>query len=238
MTEGPMLSPDGDFLWTGTKWIPAPPATATMPLANTIHDSVIMGDVTQITNQMTQSDIENYFLTMLDAFEEARDDKAFEILEKAKKIDHRRASEMFSNSWLTRISNSRLKGIRRYYNANLKGMAPSSFNMDDITTAPLIFPLELFFSRLVALLDYDLNNREAWILLAEGALEFYNFKLAYSNGHSYALVASDYFQSIGDTAAASNISRAVTLKKKEENKRLYLSVAFLFSALLILFIVI
>jgi hypothetical protein len=226
MTEGPVLSPDGNFLWTGTKWIPAPPATAAIPLANTIHDSVIMGDVTQITNQMTQS------------FEEARDSQAFEILEKAKKIDHRRASEMFSNSWLTRISNSRLTGIRRYYNSNLKGMAPSSFNMDDITTAPLIFPLELFFSRLIALLDYDLNNRKGWILLAEGALEFYNFKLAYSNGHSYALVASDYFQSIGDTAAASNISRAVTLKKKEANKRLYLSVAFLFSALLILFIVI
>ena len=64
----PVMSPDGQFMWTGAEWIPAPPNSNFSPI--NVQDSVVMGNITNITNNNSQNDIENYFLTMLDAFAE------------------------------------------------------------------------------------------------------------------------------------------------------------------------
>ena len=50
----PIFSPDGKFIWTGSEWIPAPPAPADEPIesneqALNMHDSVIGGDVVHST---------------------------------------------------------------------------------------------------------------------------------------------------------------------------------------------
>jgi len=42
MTD-PVISPDGKWMWTGSEWIPAPPAAE--PVSVSMQDSVIAGDV-------------------------------------------------------------------------------------------------------------------------------------------------------------------------------------------------
>jgi hypothetical protein len=42
----PVFSPDGKLMWTGSEWIPAPPASQSVD----VRDSVIMGDVHQETH--------------------------------------------------------------------------------------------------------------------------------------------------------------------------------------------
>ena len=48
----------------------------------------------------------------------------------------------------------------------------------------------------VYLLEYDEENRNAWILLAEASIEYHSFKLSHPGGQSYAIMARDYFLSI------------------------------------------
>ena len=43
VTNEPIFSPDGQHMWTGSEWIPAPPSTGSVNVA----DSVVMGDVVQ-----------------------------------------------------------------------------------------------------------------------------------------------------------------------------------------------
>ncbi|DAC14557.1 MAG TPA: hypothetical protein D7I06_08740 [Candidatus Poseidoniales archaeon] len=221
----PVMSPDGQFMWTGAEWIPAPPNSNFSPI--NVQDSVVMGNITNITNNNSQNDIENYFLTMLDAFAEGRDQAAYEILEKAKKINYNQAMTMFNSSWHEKISNSRLIGIELFYNVHLSGQAPPSWNMNDITTLPLIGPLEIFYTRILSLLEYDEENRNAWILLAEASIEYHSFKLSHPGGQSYAIMARDYFISIDDESTASKIDQHFRSKKIGEVQGLMVSIGIL-----------
>jgi len=40
----PIMSPDGNFMWTGSEWIPAPPSSSQVANVN-LQDSVIGGDL-------------------------------------------------------------------------------------------------------------------------------------------------------------------------------------------------
>jgi len=42
-----MLSPDGQFMWTGTEWIPAPPSSEGNQI--NMQDSVMSGDIVRNT---------------------------------------------------------------------------------------------------------------------------------------------------------------------------------------------
>ena len=99
--------------------------------------------------------------------------------------------------------------------------------MDDITTLPLIGPLEIFYTRVLSLLEYDEDNRNAWILLAEAAIEFHNFKLSHPGGQSYAIMSRDYFISIDDESTASKIDQHFRSKKRGEIQGLMVSVGIL-----------
>ena len=47
----PIISPDGKSMWTGSEWIPLPTAdNDTITPSVEISDSVMMGDITQVTN--------------------------------------------------------------------------------------------------------------------------------------------------------------------------------------------
>ena len=59
MTDAPVYSPDGKFIWIGNEWIPAPPASEplTPPDNNqtlSMQDSVIGGDV--VSNTVINND--------------------------------------------------------------------------------------------------------------------------------------------------------------------------------------
>ena len=42
----PIFSPDGQFMWTGSEWIPAPPSSSPSSDSNiNLQDSVMSGDV-------------------------------------------------------------------------------------------------------------------------------------------------------------------------------------------------
>ena len=61
MTD-PVLSPDGKWMWTGSEWIPAPPAAE--PVSVSMQDSVIAGDV-----NITQNNAEDIAAAMVTALE-------------------------------------------------------------------------------------------------------------------------------------------------------------------------
>jgi hypothetical protein len=47
----PIISPDGKSMWTGSEWIPLPPAdNDTITPSVEFSDSVMIGDITQVTN--------------------------------------------------------------------------------------------------------------------------------------------------------------------------------------------
>ena len=61
MTD-PVISPDGKWMWTGSEWIPAPPAAE--PVSVSMQDSVIAGDV-----NITQNNAEDIAAAMVTALE-------------------------------------------------------------------------------------------------------------------------------------------------------------------------
>ena len=61
MTD-PVISPDGKWMWTGSEWIPAPPAAE--PVSVSMQDSVIAGDV-----NITQNNAEDIATAMVQALE-------------------------------------------------------------------------------------------------------------------------------------------------------------------------
>jgi len=58
----PVISPDGKWMWTGSEWIPAPPAAE--PVSVSMQDSVIAGDV-----NITQNNAEDIAAAMVTALE-------------------------------------------------------------------------------------------------------------------------------------------------------------------------
>ena len=61
MTD-PVISPDGKWMWTGSEWIPAPPAAESVSVS--MQDSVIAGDV-----NITQNNAEDIAAAMVTALE-------------------------------------------------------------------------------------------------------------------------------------------------------------------------
>ena len=57
--DGPIISPDGKWMWTGSDWIPAPPGSKVNQTVSTIKDTAIDGDVIQHTdNSVSNTHIE------------------------------------------------------------------------------------------------------------------------------------------------------------------------------------
>ena len=59
----PIFSPDGQFMWTGSEWIPAPPTSSQSANVN-LKDSVIGRDV-----NITQNNAEDIANAMVQALE-------------------------------------------------------------------------------------------------------------------------------------------------------------------------
>ena len=92
--------------------------------------------------------------------------------------------------------------------------------------SPLNRPLEIFYTRVLSLLEYD-EEIEMWILLAEASIEYHSFKLSHPGGQSYAIMARDYFISIDDESTASKIDQHFRSKKIGEVQGLMVSIGIL-----------
>ena len=133
-----IMSPDGKHMWTGSEWIPAPPNDNQDLMSNeeshhlddtkqllsseqlkvdgisttsNISDTVIMGDYNIHQNIQSNSDIENYMRTMIDAYKESRTERAVEIFELAKKIDYELAISLYNGKYRNEVSKYRSVGL-------------------------------------------------------------------------------------------------------------------------------
>jgi hypothetical protein len=98
-----ILSPDGESMWTGTEWIPAPP-----PLEDSIsvQDSVIMGDVNNQTTVYVSNKkggIENYLQLMLESYENGEFKKGNNYLAEAKEINIDDTINLYNSKFRHRI---------------------------------------------------------------------------------------------------------------------------------------
>ena len=125
-------------MWTGSEWIPAPPKDNQDLNSNedshqldhpkqllsserlkrdgnsatsNISDTVIMGDYNIQQNIQSNSDIENYMRTMIDAYKESRTERAVEIFELAKKIDYELATSLYNGKYREEVLKSRSVGL-------------------------------------------------------------------------------------------------------------------------------
>jgi hypothetical protein len=134
----PVISPDGKHMWTGSEWIPAPPRDNQDLISNedshqlddtkqllsserlkrdgisatsNISDTVIMGNYNIQQNIQSNSDIENYMRTMIDAYKESRTERAVEIFELAKKIDYELATSLYNGKYRNEVLKYRSVGL-------------------------------------------------------------------------------------------------------------------------------
>ena len=101
MTD-PVISPDGQFMWTGSEWIPRPPQ-----LATNIEDSVVMGDVNtkiehSVHNTYTQDGeklVRNHLKLASEKMGLGLFDQADEMYQKAKHIDYDLATQLYNGEF-------------------------------------------------------------------------------------------------------------------------------------------
>ena len=230
MSETPVYSPDGQYMWTGKEWIPAPPKNTSNQ--SNIHDSVVMGDVTTIMNVGNTAEVKNYILTLIDRLRQGRFEKAQESLDLAKKINHAEATKAYTHEYKSEISEAWRFGLVEYYRSNLKGKAPALWNHSGDTMLPLIGPLGHFYSTLETLLDYNPEYNAAWRLQAAVALEYRGFRLSQNKVNE----AIGMLRRNGDTDGASKYREKLHEKKLEDTGGLFVILGLCVAA--IIFIVI
>jgi hypothetical protein len=231
MSETPVYSPDGQYMWTGKEWIPAPPVNPSNQ--SSIQDSVVMGDVTTIMNVGNTAEVKNYILTMIDRLKQGRFEKAQESLDLAKKINHPEATKAYTDEYKLEISKAWRHGLVEYYRTALKGKAPAMWNHTDETMLPLVAPLGHFFSHLDELLDYNPKYNAGWRLQASVALEFRGFRLSQNKTNE----AIGMLHRNGDIEGASKYREKLNEKNLEDTGRLIGAIIFFIIAAIICFLV-
>lgn len=104
MTDEPIFSPDGQHMWTGSEWIPAPPASDTGSV--NISDSIVMGDVNSVNNFLQRDPLEEirnlaelYMIQLKGGDYSVAESIYFE----AKKVDVKHATDIFEIEYGARI---------------------------------------------------------------------------------------------------------------------------------------
>ena len=77
-----------------------------------ISDTVIMGDYNVQTNIESKGNVKNHILTLIDALEEGREDRALEIFELAKKIDYDLAIQLYNVDYNKQITELKINLIK------------------------------------------------------------------------------------------------------------------------------
>ena len=74
-----------------------------------VSDSVIVNDYKIHNTIENKTDVNNHMLTLIDALKDGREDRAIEILEIAKKIDYKLATELYNVEYVDEITAYRLQ---------------------------------------------------------------------------------------------------------------------------------
>ena len=112
----PVISPDGNFIWTGTEWIPNPPSVSNN---NTINDSVVMGGIVNQTTYVVadnQGKIENYLKLMLDSYTSGNKNQGLAFCKDAQKIDYIEALKIYESKYKFKINQLRCQEMNSLLN--------------------------------------------------------------------------------------------------------------------------
>ena len=239
-----IMSPDGKHMWTGSEWIPAPPndnqdlksneeshqpGDVNQLLSNeqikvdgisatsNISDTVIMGDYNIQQNIQSNADIENYMRTMIDAYKEARTERAVEIFELAKKIDYELAISLYNGKYRDEVSKYRSVGLVNEIELIKEETKFSDF-LDTVD-----FKLEKLKERekrcksLIRKAEELYQFDEKSSNVAELFYEIWKYTPGYLNGGRYTnrLWLSDQFLACGDNQRSQQIVREMEQREKE-----------------------
>ena len=173
----PTFSPDGQWMWNGNEWIPAP---TTSNAATQLSDTVVMGNVNTNTNYTTilnsQTNIQNHMNAMVDALSVDDENRATYIFDTAKKEDYNLAMQLFMGEFHDKILMGRFRGAKLFYENNLKGNEIKSYshNIDNLLKwDPVVKQMR---KRLDLILENDSNHIPTLILFGDFATAWTGFK--------------------------------------------------------------
>ena len=98
-------------MWDGETWIPSPPS---QDQTVSMHDSVIMGDVSNQTTvyvSNNEGNIENLLELMLESYENGEIDDAEGYFQEAKKISISRTIELHNKTYRAQINKIRCRDL-------------------------------------------------------------------------------------------------------------------------------
>ena len=166
----PTFSPDGQWMWNGNEWIPAPPTSNTV---TQLSDSVVMGNVNTNTNYTTilnsQTNIRNHMNAMVDALSADDEDRATYIFDTAKKEDYNLAMQLFTGEFHDKIVMGKYNGAKLFYNKNLKGNELKSYNHTAENIMIWNPVVERMRKKLDLILESDSNHIPTLILFGDFA---------------------------------------------------------------------
>ena len=114
--SAPIISPDGNFIWTGSEWIPNPPSLSNN---NTITDSVVMGGIVNQTTYVVgnnQGKIENYLKLMLDNYTSGNKIEGLAFFKDAQKINYVEALRIYESEYKFKINQLRCQEMNSLLN--------------------------------------------------------------------------------------------------------------------------
>ncbi len=166
----PTFSPDGQWMWNGSEWIPAPP---TSNAVTQLSDTVVMGNVNTNTNYTTilnsQTNIRNHMNAMVDALSVDDEDRATYIFDTAKKEDYNLAMQLFNGEFHDKIVMGKYNGAKYFYNKNLKGNELKSYNHTAENIMIWNPVVERMRKKLDLILEIDSNHIPTLILFGDFA---------------------------------------------------------------------
>ena len=111
--DEPIISPDGNFLWSGEDWIPMPPKSTS------ISDSVVMGDISNTTiinkNGAIDKDgeIRNLLELMIEEISKGNFQKVDRLVDESKRISIRLHNHIHESEFRDREISTRLALMRK-----------------------------------------------------------------------------------------------------------------------------
>tara|TARA_Y100000994_G_scaffold226151_1_gene208927 strand:+ start:168 stop:905 length:738 start_codon:yes stop_codon:yes gene_type:complete len=190
-----IISPDGEFMWTGSEWIPAPPQKNIE-----ISDSVVMGDVVSNTNIITgeKKDIRSYLQTAIDSIYNNDLDNALSVINLAKVENYDEFISLITDEYNTDICDAFLYDLTRYWTKHLKGVSPIS----ELTTWSQK-ELDLYSNHIEEIKVkgnrvFDLNPEEqdALMIFGQIGIKFRHTSIAKVDGIEMAIWASNKLKNI------------------------------------------
>ena len=191
-----------------------------------VKDSVIMGNVGDITNihVAENKNIHNHMLTMIDAIREGRDERAKEIFEIAKKINHSLAVNLHNVEYKEQIIDAKVDSLINYWETNLKGKAPKRLGQVELLMSFIPF-IEVAKDRAFSLIEERPEALDVYVLLGEIGIEYRGLKISNHEGVNLSTWSAKKLRKYGSKEADALTRKLDTTKQGDHGYILLLFAA-------------